>query len=107
VDPADLERIVAELETSVDRLRALYDQYFLGIEKLEPAVAHKEVERRIHALRREQIRNTAQRFRFQMVLQRLQYSANLLAACVPRDRTRHVQQTSRARRAAIRTKTDS
>jgi len=42
----------------------------MGIEKLEPSVPHKEVERRIHVLRKEQIRNTAQRFRFQMVLQR-------------------------------------
>jgi hypothetical protein len=70
VDPAELEKQVGELEVAVDRLRALYDQYFMGIEKLEPSVPHKEVERRIYVLRKEQIRNTAQRFRFQMVLQR-------------------------------------
>jgi hypothetical protein len=42
----------------------------MGIEKLEPGVPRKEVDRRIHALRKEQIRNTALRFRFQMILQR-------------------------------------
>jgi hypothetical protein len=42
----------------------------MGIEKLEPLVPRKDVDRRIHILRKEQIRNTAQRFRFQMIIQR-------------------------------------
>src|ERR1700737_3226125 len=42
----------------------------MGIEKLEPTVPRKDVDRRIYALRKEQIRNTAQRFRFQMLLPR-------------------------------------
>jgi hypothetical protein len=70
VEQSDIERLVGELEIAVDRLRSLYDQYFMGIEKLEPTVPRKDVDRRIYALRKEQIRNTAQRFRFQMLLQR-------------------------------------
>jgi hypothetical protein len=70
VEQTDIERLVGELEIAVDRLRSLYDQYFMGIEKLEPTVPRKDVDRRIYALRKEQIRNTAQRFRFQMLLQR-------------------------------------
>ncbi|MDP9148975.1 MAG: hypothetical protein M3O36_03395, partial [Myxococcota bacterium] len=66
----EAEKFISELELAVDRLRSLYEQYFMGIEKLEPAVARKDVDRRIYTLRKEQIRNTAQRFRFQMVLQR-------------------------------------
>src|SRR5579859_7465459 len=62
--------MIGELEIAVDRLRSFYEQYFVGIEKLEPAVPRKDVDRKIHALRKEQIRNTALRFRFQMVLQR-------------------------------------
>ena len=65
-----MEKQIGELEIAMDRLRSLYDQYFLGIEKLEPLVARKDVDRRIHALRKEQIRNTAQRFRFNMLIQR-------------------------------------
>ncbi len=42
----------------------------MGIERIEPAVPRKDVERKIYALRKEQIRNTALRFRFQMILQR-------------------------------------
>ncbi len=70
MDQAEIEEAVKELETRVDRLRSLYEQYFMGIEKLEPGVPRKDVERRVQMLRKEQIRNTALRFRFQMVLQR-------------------------------------
>ncbi|HEY8087867.1 MAG TPA: hypothetical protein VIF09_08480, partial [Polyangiaceae bacterium] len=69
-DSVDIERLVGELELGVDRLRSLYEQYFMGIEKIEPMVPRKDVDRRIHVLRKEQIRNTALRFRFQMILQR-------------------------------------
>jgi len=69
-EPSDIEKLVGELELSVDRVRSLYEQYFMGIEKLEPTVPRKDVDRRIHILRKEQIRNTAQRFRFQMIIQR-------------------------------------
>src|SRR5580700_7160164 len=44
--------------------------YFMGIEKIEPAVARKDVDRRFYVLRRTQIRNTALRFRFLNVLLR-------------------------------------
>ncbi len=63
--------MVRELETRLERLRQLYDQYFLGYEKLEPQVPRKDVERRVELLRREQIRNTALRFRFTVVTQKL------------------------------------
>jgi hypothetical protein len=70
VEPVDLEKLIGELEIAVDRLRSLYEQYFVGLEKIVPAVLRKDVDRRFHVLRKEQIRNTALRFRFQMVLQR-------------------------------------
>ena len=43
----ELENLVGELELRIERLRSLYDQYFMGIEKLEPGVPRKDVERRI------------------------------------------------------------
>ena len=66
----DQERLVAELEIALDRLQALYNQYFMGIEKLEPTIPRKDVERKIQLLRREKIRNTAVRFRFQTQIQK-------------------------------------
>jgi hypothetical protein len=68
--PSETEVLVAELETRLDRLRALYEQYFLGFEKLEPLVPRKDIERRFDVLRRAQFRNTALRFRFQQSQQR-------------------------------------
>ena len=70
MESAEIETLVNELETRVDRLRALYEQYFMGIERMAPSVPHKDVERRIFVLRKEQIRNTGVRFRFQMIIQR-------------------------------------
>ncbi len=70
MEPLELEIAIEELETRVERLRALYEQYFMGFEKIPPAVVHKDVERRIYALRREQIRNTAKRFKLQTTIQR-------------------------------------
>ncbi len=70
MDSAEIETLVNELETRVDRLRALYEQYFMGFERMPPSVPHKDVERRIQVLRKEQIRNTGVRFRFQTMLQR-------------------------------------
>jgi hypothetical protein len=70
LDQSEVEKLVEELEVRVERLRALYDQYFMGIEKIEPAVPRKDVERRLYVLRRTQIRNTGLRFRFHNALLR-------------------------------------
>src|SRR3954462_543799 len=59
-----------ELERRLERLRSLYEQYFIGIEKIEPSIPRQDVDRRIHALRKTQIRNTAKRFKLQNIIQR-------------------------------------
>lgn len=66
----ELDIALEELETRLERLRALYEQYFLGFEKIEPQVARKDVDRRIYLLRREKIRNTGKRFKLQTIIQR-------------------------------------
>jgi hypothetical protein len=68
--PSEAEVLVGELESRVDRLRSLYDQYFCGLEKLEPTVPKKDVERRMAHLRKVNLRNTALRFRFNTAVQR-------------------------------------
>jgi hypothetical protein len=70
VEQAEIEMLVTELEGRIDRLRSLYDMYFMGIERLEPLVPRKDVERRMAALRKEQIRNTGLRFKFNVIIQR-------------------------------------
>lgn len=63
-------RTLADLEVRLERLRSLYEQYFIGIERLEPGVARKDVDRRFWELRKVRVRNTALRFRFQTLVQR-------------------------------------
>ncbi len=72
----DQELLVSELETALDRLQALYNQYFMGMEKLEPTIPHKEVNRKIQLLRKEKINNTAIRFRFQTQVQKYNTQSN-------------------------------
>lgn len=66
----EVEALMTELESRTDRLRALYEQYFLGFERLEPSVPRKDVERRFQQLLKVPFRNTALRFRFTMLQQR-------------------------------------
>ena len=70
MEAAEIEQLIAELETQVERLRALYEQYFMGIERIEPLIMRKDIDRRMWLLRREQIRNTGLRFKLQDTMQR-------------------------------------
>ena len=64
MEAQEFELVLNDLETRVDRLRALYENWFRGYEKTEPQVARKDVERRVYGLRKELPRNTALRFRY-------------------------------------------
>ena len=80
--PKEQEIAIGELEERVDRLRNLYEQYFLGFERLEPTVSRKDVDRRFMLLRKEQIRNTAMRFRFNVVTQKFNtYAMHWVRIC--------------------------
>lgn len=68
--PDEFDQFLEDLETRLERLRSLYEQYFMGMERIEPTVARKDVDRRFWLLRREKVRNTARRFRLQMLTQR-------------------------------------
>lgn len=69
-DASEVDMLLDELEQRLDRLRALYEQFFLGFEKLEPTVQRKDVDRRFWVLRRMQLRNTATRFKLNTLTQR-------------------------------------
>lgn len=99
MDATEVEKLIGELEIGVDRLRSLYEQYFMGFEKLEPTVPRKDVDRKIHVLRKEQIRNTALRFRFQMILQRYNtYQTHWQRICREIDNGTYKRHLSKAQR---------
>jgi hypothetical protein len=61
---------VDDMERKIERLRALYESHFLGIERRPPVVPRQELNRLVLELQQVQIRNAALRFRFQSVSQR-------------------------------------
>ena len=65
-----LDQALNELEKKIERVRTLYEQYFMGIEKMEPQVARKEVTRTMLLYAQQHIRNTGQRFRFHSMQQK-------------------------------------
>jgi hypothetical protein len=67
---AEIEELLETLEKSVDRLRTMYEQYFLGIAKVAPGQFHTDCERKLRDLSQVQIRNTALRYRFATLQQK-------------------------------------
>jgi hypothetical protein len=67
---AEIEEALDTLDKLVDRLRVLYEQYFMGIQKQAPAHLHTDAERRIREVSQLQIRNTALRYRFATIQQK-------------------------------------
>ncbi len=55
------------LEEDLAALRAAYEQYFLGIERLPPSRAHEDFKKRLRKLKDSSSRNTAVKFRVQSV----------------------------------------
>lgn len=68
--PEEVNKELEELESRLERLRIKYEQYFTGIEKALPWVQRKDVDRRFQLMHREQLRSSAQRFRFNSLVQR-------------------------------------
>lgn len=59
-----------DLEARLRRLRIAYDQWFAGIDRVEPQQMKKQFESLQRSLSQNQPRNTASRFRFQQIKQR-------------------------------------
>jgi hypothetical protein len=66
----DAEATIVDFERKLDRLRTLYEQFFMGIEKREPQVLLKDIVRMMHALDQIQIRNTGLRYRHRCLVQK-------------------------------------
>lgn len=70
MDLKEFDELLHDAEVRMKRLKALYEQWFQGIERTEPAVARKDLERLFVILNREKPRNTAARFRLQQLVAR-------------------------------------
>jgi hypothetical protein len=59
-----------EIERKIERLRALYESFFLGVERRQPEMPRQELNRLMLEVQHVPIRNAALRFRFQSFAQR-------------------------------------
>ncbi len=65
-----IEENLGVVEKALDRVKVLYEQYFLGIQKQPPSQLHTDCERRLRDLSQLNIRNTALRYRFATLQQK-------------------------------------
>lgn len=70
LNQGEIETLLNELETKMNRLRTVYEQYFMGIERTPPTTLRKEVFRIVQRMENVYIRNTAQKFRLRSLVQR-------------------------------------
>ncbi|KPK14773.1 MAG: hypothetical protein AMJ62_11715 [Myxococcales bacterium SG8_38] len=115
--PKDFEILLSDAEVQLSRIKHLYEQWFQGIERLEPQIARKQFDRTLHELRKVKPRNTALRFRYNTLIQRyttLQtywrrvarqieegtYRRDLLRARRRRDAARAEREAARRRRSS-------
>ena len=61
---------LGDLEARIRRLRIAYDQWFAGIERVEPQQMKQQLDVMMRNLGQDQPRNTASRFRFTQIKQR-------------------------------------
>lgn len=59
-----------ELERKLERLRALYESYFMGVERAAPSTARRELNRLMLEGQQSSISNAGLRFRFQSLMQK-------------------------------------
>jgi hypothetical protein len=65
-----IEARIGEMERKLDRLRGLYESFFMGVERAPPNVARREMNRLMVEMQQEPIGNHSLRFRFQSMIQR-------------------------------------
>ncbi|MEO1234942.1 MAG: MXAN_5187 C-terminal domain-containing protein [Myxococcota bacterium] len=67
----ELAQEIEALDKSIDELRAAYELYFMGVEKLEPQPQRDLVKSRLRRFQAQKPRNTALKFRFQQLKARM------------------------------------
>ncbi|MEO6773435.1 MAG: MXAN_5187 C-terminal domain-containing protein [Kofleriaceae bacterium] len=69
-EEVDVGELLDTVDKTLDRVKTLYEQYFLGIQKQAPSFIHNEVERKLRDLAQMQLRNTGLRYRLATLQQK-------------------------------------
>jgi hypothetical protein len=100
----DTEEVLDYIDKTMERLKSLYEQYFLGMQKQPPSHLHNDVERRIRDLMQIQIRNTGLRYRFATLQQKFgSYSSYWRRTLRQIEQGTYLRQLSRISRKAAQT----
>ncbi|MBA3465582.1 MAG: hypothetical protein H0T46_36965, partial [Deltaproteobacteria bacterium] len=100
----DTEEVLDYIDKTMERLKSLYEQYFLGMQKQPPSHLHNDVERRIRDLMQVQIRNTGLRYRFATLQQKFgSYSSYWRRTLRQIEQGTYLRQLSRISRKAAQT----
>ena len=59
----EVEKECSAIESDLAELKALYEQYFLGVERRPPTFKHESLKRRVHTLKASFVQQTALKFR--------------------------------------------
>jgi hypothetical protein len=65
-----IENRLGEMERKIDRLRSLYESYFMGTERTPPDTLRREMNRMMLEMQQVPIGNASLRFRFQAITQK-------------------------------------
>ncbi len=65
-----IEARIGELEVKVDRLRSMYESYFMGMERMPPNALRRDMNRMMLELQQVPIGNASLRFRYQALSQK-------------------------------------
>lgn len=100
---AEISELLDTLERLIDRTKVLYEQYFMGIQKVAPAQLHRDIERKIRELTQKQIRNTALRYRLTTLTQKFgAYNTYWRRTMREIEQGRYIRDLARVRRKAMR-----
>lgn len=87
----------------IDRTKVMYEQYFMGIQRMAPGQLHRDIERRIREITQMQIRNTGLRFRFATLTQKFgSYNTYWKRTIRKIERGEYIRDVARAGRNAAR-----
>jgi hypothetical protein len=67
---ASVDARIDELDKKLDRLRSLYDSFFMGTERTPPNTLRRDCNRQVLEMQQVPIGNATMRFRFQSLIQR-------------------------------------
>src|SRR5690349_13883163 len=103
-DPT-MDEVLEDIQNRVERLKILYEQYFLGLQKLEPQVPRREIQRKITELAQQSgnLRNTKHKFVFNMINQRWQsYTTYWNRTCAQIENGTYYRDVARVKRNAAK-----